>query len=217
MGKEERIFFWTAAILIIVASVFGLSRLLSTPSNIPLPDALSADDWTKGNPSSQVVLIEYADFQCPGCASYHTIIESLLSEFGGHMTFAYRHFPLTSIHDNATLSAQAAEAAGIQGKFWEMHDTLFKNQQSWAPLSTSEFENVLISYASDLGLDQTQFISDLHSGKVEDAVEAEALSAEKAGLGGTPTFFLNGVKLSSPGSLENFRNIIRQEIEKINP
>ncbi|MEK7508222.1 MAG: thioredoxin domain-containing protein, partial [Patescibacteria group bacterium] len=91
----------------------------------------TANAWMKGNPSALVTLVEYSDFQCPACGSYYPIVKRIMAEFGDRINLTYRHFPLRRIHESADLAARASEAAGNQGKFWEMHDMLFENQARW--------------------------------------------------------------------------------------
>lgn len=212
----NRIIFWLIIIFIIAGSIFGLIKLIGSDGDIPLPNEVSADDWIKGNKDATITLIEYSDFQCPVCITYNFLVEDIMAEFGNHIKFVYRHFPLKAIHDNAEFAARAAEAAGLQEKFWEMHDMLFANQSSWSDLNQTDAENAFIGYANTLGLNQKQFMEDMNSKKVKNKVNAQYKSAMKAGLTGTPTFFLNGVKISNPRGLEAFRTLIRQTIEQNN-
>lgn len=201
---------------ILVGSLYGLYRTVSAPEEIPLPNELTEEDWIKGNPDAEVVLIEYSDFQCPACIYFYKMVEEILDEFGNHMQFAYRHFPLKTIHDKATLAAQATEAAGLQGKYWEMYSKIFEYQVTWSSLSVNDAENQFIKYAADFDLDQKQFIEDLNSSKVENLVEAEFKSAIDGGLNSTPTFFLNGERIKNPKTLDDFRTLIRNAIEQTN-
>lgn len=212
----NRIIFWLFIIFIIAGSVFGLLNLVGPNLKIPLPNEVAQDDWIKGNKDAKITIIEYSDFQCPACKTYYGIVKDIVDEFGSHIKFVYRHFPLKNKHENAELASRAAEAAGIQGKFWEMHDFLFENQESWSSLDKSEAENTFIGYAANLNLNQKQFIDDMASAQVIDKVNAQYESAQKAGLGGTPTFFFNGEQISNPRGLEAFRTLIRETIEQNN-
>ena len=133
-----------------------------------------------------------------------------MTEFGDRITFVYRHFPLTSIHQNAEFAARAAEAAGKQGEFWEMHDLLFEKQDEWAKVVN--VSPVFESYADLLGLDLEKFKLDWQSKEVKNLVKAERTHALKVGLQGTPTFFLNGKQIQNPTSLEAFRLIIKSAL-----
>lgn len=212
----ERFLFWLVVIIILAGSFYGLYRAVSTPEEIPLPNELSEEDWIKGNPDSDIILIEYSDFQCPACAHFYQMVEDILDEFGNHIQFAYRHFPLKTIHDKSVLAAQATEAAGLQGKFWEMYSEIFENQATWSILSVNDAENQFIKYAAEIDLDQKQFMEDLNSSKVENLVEAEFQSALEGGLNSTPTFFLNGERIKNPSTLDEFRTLIRNAIEQTN-
>ncbi len=125
----------------------------NTENPKPIPEVTEAD-WSKGNLESPVVLLEYSDFQCPACKARGPIIENLLGEFGDHIRFVYRHMPLSSIHNNAQLAAQATEAAGVQGKFWEMHDHLFETQSEWSGLSKSKLTESQVLAAGELGINK---------------------------------------------------------------
>src|SRR3989344_2713566 len=125
---------WLFAIFVIGAGILGMVKLASRSpqdgGSAVTVDAVSAEDWLKGNRDAQVVLIEYSDFQCPACAFYYPLLKNLTEEFGDKIAMVYRHFPLPN-HQNAKPAAYAAEAAGRQGKFWEMHDMVFENQEEW--------------------------------------------------------------------------------------
>jgi protein-disulfide isomerase len=213
-SSGERFVFWLVVFLLIFGSVLLIIRSIINSNNIPLPNELTENDWIKGNPDAEIILIEYSDFQCPFCALEAEYISEIIAEFGNYIQFTYRHYPLKSIHPNATLAAQAAEAAGLQGKFWEMHDILFTYQSSWSSLSIDQAESEFIKYATDIDIDPKQFLQDLNSKKVEKLVDYEYESAIKGDLTGTPTIFLNAEKIQNPQNVEDFRTIIRQAIEQ---
>jgi len=176
-----------------------------------MPEITDAD-WSKGNLESTIILVEYSDLQCPACKSREPLVEKLIQEFGNHIRFVYRHMPLSSMHKNAQKAAEATEAAGMQDKFWEMHDLLFEKQKDWSDLSNTDFIETLATYAEEIGLDLEQFNSDLESSEVEDAVDEDKEGAIDAGVNSTPTFFLNGSKIN-PKTYEEYRELIRQAIE----
>lgn len=173
--------------------------------------AVNLIDNVKGNASSSVVIIEYSDFQCPACRTYYSITRQLMAEFGGEVAFVYRHFPLTGIHANAELAARAAQAAGKQGKFWEMHDLLFEKQDEWSKMAN--IQPIFESYATLLGISVEQFKIDWASQEVKDFVRAQRNNAIKLGLQGTPTFFVNGKQIQNPTSVEEFRSIIQKALQ----
>ena len=169
-------------------------------------NAISDSDWIKGNKESKITLIEYSDFQCPACVSYYPIIKQVIDSYGDKLVFAYRHFPLSQ-HKNAELAAITAEAAGRQGKFWEMHDAIFNNQKEWS--ENSNAKELFIKYAGDISLNIEQLKSDMTSEELKNKVKSDLNSGISAGVNSTPTFFLNGKKIS-PQSYEDFKNIIEQ-------
>lgn len=174
--------------------------------------AINSGDWIKGNAQATVELIEFSDFQCPACKSMEPILSSVIDEFGNHMKFAYRHLPLKAIHGNSENAAKASEAAGFQGKFWEMHDKIFENQALWSPMSKDQAVEAFASYAQELGLDVEKFKKDFESREVADAVEQDADEAASAAIQSTPTFFLNGERIQ-PRNLENFRTLVKDAIQ----
>ena len=210
--KIKSVSIWTGVAVLILGSIWGLASLVDN-TDVPAPTALLADavseaDWFLGSKTASVVLVEYGDYQCPACAAYHNFTKQLTAEFGENITFVYRHFPLRRIHPNANIAAQAAEAAGKQGKFWEMHDMLYKNQNSWAKSVSAE--KIFAGYAADLGLSAEQFKTDLDSDEIKDKINLDLASAERANLPGTPSFFLNGKTIESPQSYDQFRTLILQ-------
>lgn len=151
---------------------------------------VNPNDQRKGNLNATLTLVEYGDFQCPGCRRAHSLVKRLLKERGNDVQFVFRNFPLRKFHPHAYAAAITAEAAGKQGKFWEMHDLIFENQ---AKLD----ENYLLSLAQDIGLDPTQFVIDTKSDEVRNKIEIDIESGISSGVNGTPTFFLNGNPIST--------------------
>ena len=135
------------------------------------------------------------------------MVKRLAEEEGEKVLVVYRHFPLRSIHKNAENAARASEAASLQGKFWEMHDMLFENQEEWArqgnPKSTFK------TYAERLGLDTDKFMDDLGSSEVRNRVNKDYLTGAKANIPGTPTFFLNGERIQTPRSYAAFKGLVQ--------
>lgn len=117
---------------LITDSLNGKPVPVASDGETKIPNVISPDDWVQGDRNSKVVLIEYSDFQCPACAAYFPIIKQLNEEFDGKIAFVYRHYPLVNIHPYAEPMARAAEAAGKQGKFWEMYDMIFSKQAEWS-------------------------------------------------------------------------------------
>ncbi len=209
---------WTAFAGILALIVWGTISANNEGNNNGTGDGEIIDievnegDWVKGNPDSEIVIIEYSDFQCPACGYYYQIAKDIVSEFGSHIKFVYRHFPLTQIHDNAMLASQAAEAAGVQGKFFEMHDLLFENQSTWSNLSADEAQEIFVEYAQQLELDSEKFIAALNNDDIIDKIEDSYSDGIKAGINSTPTFILNGKQIS-PSDFDDFREIIRETLD----
>ena len=212
MGMLKKLLIWVVLILGLVGATWGMAKLASVPNDQTafLANAVSDSDWIKGKRDAKVVLVEYSDFQCPACAAYAPIINSITEEFGDQIAFVYRHFPL-SYHQQAELAARVAEAAGKKGKFWGMVDLIFVNQKKWENSSKSREE--FVSYAQLLNLNINQFEADLDSPELKKEVENDYLSGVQSKVNSTPTFFLNGVKVQ-PRSYDEFRELILQEINQ---
>ena len=142
----------------------------------------------RGNPDAPVTLEEFADFQCPPCSQFAPFAEELLREYDSRLRVVFRNFPLSG-HEHAREAALAAEAAGLQDKFWEMHDTLYREQETWskAPNARELFE----SYAGTIGLNVDQFKKDMDSDKVRERIDSDRALADSLGIKVTPTLFIN--------------------------
>lgn len=154
-----------------------MSPRLRTPIN--------GDDHSDGPETAPITLVEYGDFECPYCGRAYPIVKALQEQLGDQLRFVFRNFPIREAHPHAEKAAESAEAASEQDRFWEMHDTLFENQRR---LRDSD----LVDYATRLGLDVTQFTSELQSGIYEEKVQEDFMSGARSGVNGTPTFFING-------------------------
>lgn len=160
-------------------------------------------DHVRGPASAPVTLVEYGDFECPYTRRARPVVERLGREFGDELRFAFRNFPLTGIHPHAQAAAEAAEAAGSQGRFWQMHDLLFANQRHL------EGED-LKRYASELGLDPERFGRDLAEGVHAHRVREDFEGGLESGVQGTPTFYINGVRHEGSYDLETLRATIER-------
>ena len=156
-----------------------------TEESVAAPMSLRPEDHTRGTPGSNIVLIEYGDFQCPTCKQAAPVVDMLLERHGGRILFVFRHYPLEQIHPQALLAAQAAESAAAQGRFWEMHQLLFANQQQ---LHGPDLER----YAAQIGLDADSFRADLRTHAHEPRVRADIALGQQAKVRSTPGFFING-------------------------
>lgn len=155
-------------------------------------------DHVFGSRDQKVVLIEYGDFQCPACASAFPVLKEVKEKFKDDLTFIFRNNPLTAIHPNARVGAAAAEAAGLQGKFWEMHDLLFQNQNAWSQASVDKRTGLFEGYAKMIGIkDLNKFKSDLGSKEVTAKIDFDLALGKKVPVQGTPTITLNGEKVEA--------------------
>ena len=159
----------------------------------------------RGDPAAPVVIVEFSDFQCPYCRSVEPTLKALLAKYAGRVSLAYRDYPLREIHPQAQQAAEAARCAGEQGKFWEYHDLLYADGAKFDAGS-------LAGYARSLSLDVQRFTSCLASGKFKQAVEEDLQAGSKAGVNGTPAFFINGIFLSGAQPLSAFEKIIEAEL-----
>lgn len=158
-----------------------------------------------------VSIIEFADFQCPACAMANPSIKKILSEYKGKVSFAFRHFPLPQ-HRNAVIAARAAESAGEQGKFFEMAETLYINQERWA--ESREPREIFINLAHDLGLNEDKFLKDMESGKYDKRIEEDKYDGIRLGINSTPTLFINNMRLTEAPTYKNIKARIDAELRK---
>jgi protein-disulfide isomerase len=193
-------------LLVVGGAIFSFSGE-SEPIEVTNEDLLKENTQVLGSRDSKVVIVEFSDFQCPACAAAHLIVKQVVDMYGDKILFAYRHFPIVTAHPHALKAAEAAEAAGEQGKFWEYHDLLFSNQEN---LSDED----LISYAKRLGLDLKKFEDALRSEKFKDKVTADMDGGGKIGIRATPTFFINGERHQGVIDLEKFKSLIDAELAK---
>lgn len=210
----KKIGYYLVLTIILIGGLFGVWKITSKSTETkPIDFTLTKNDRTKGNKESKVILIEYSDFQCPACKAYFPLVKQIADTFKDKIAIVYRHFPLPQ-HQNAQKAAYAAEAAGAQGKFWDMHDLLFKNQENWADKSNAD--EILLSYAKELKLDEEQFKKDKESKAIKEKVNADLSSGQEAQVNSTPSFFLNGEKLDNPQNFEAFKKIIEETIANQN-
>jgi protein-disulfide isomerase len=154
----------------------------------------------RGSSDAPVTLVEFGDFECPPCAFYQPIVMKLLQEHPEKVQLEFHHFPLTTIHPNALAAAVAAEAAGDQGQFWAMHDLLYSNQQKWSHKPNAEA--IFKEFASQLGLDADQFATALHAPETRQRVTEDIARGRDRKVSGTPSFFINGMKIANPPQTE---------------
>jgi len=182
-----KIFLGVAALLIVGSIV------ISNQASSNADEGVVIETYVKGNADASVVVTEYSDFQCPACAQFYPVVKELMEERGDDIRFEYKHFPLVSIHPFAVQAAKAAEAAGQQGKFYEMHDKIFEGQTTWS--RSANPMPFFVQYAEELELDVSTFRRHMRSGLIDQKVQDSFNEAREKGYTGTPTFELNGERM----------------------
>ncbi|HKO98516.1 MAG TPA: thioredoxin domain-containing protein [Pyrinomonadaceae bacterium] len=186
---KKYIGFLIAAAVLVVVVLAGLAIIRSRGNQELTSDAEVSEQSTPAV-QSVVTLEEFGDYQCPPCAQLHPALKSLKKELGPNLNFVFRNLPLSTIHKNALAAAQAAEAARMQNRFWEMHDLLYENQSLWA--EERDPKSHFRRFAEDLGLDTVRFETDMKSDQVRFRLEADQDAAVRLGIDGTPTVLING-------------------------
>jgi len=207
--------FWGVIIIVVLvlAGIFVLSGNKSNSSNKSGSGSTSSlTQHIEGQGKSDVTLVEYGDYECPYCGQYFPTVKQIETEYDQQIHFQFRNFPLVSIHQNAFAAARAAEAAGLQGKFWEMNSALYESQSQWT--SASDATPIFNQYATQLGLNVAQFKSDSASSKVNSLINADMAEGNKLSIQGTPTFFLDGKQIQVANSPAAFEKLINAEIAK---
>ncbi|MDB5188004.1 MAG: Na+/H+ antiporter NhaA [Candidatus Kaiserbacteria bacterium] len=195
-------------ITVVLAAMSGSAKPITGKTSIQTTP-VSSSDHVRGNASSSVSVIEYGDFECPACGAYEPIMQKLTQTYGDRVAFVFRQFPLYQIHPNAIISAQASEAASLQGKFWAMHDALYSNQDAWSTVSTDTVvKDKFDTYAQSIGLDVAKFNTDVVSQSIVANVQSQLSQGESINIDHTPTFFINGVEIDNPASADAFSKLI---------
>lgn len=208
-GKSKKLVNW-----VLVAAVLGfVGYRFYVWVNTPVDNTVATEvtevaeeEWVKGDPQAEHTLIEYGDFQCPSCAGHAPFVAGLVSE-QENLKVVYRHFPLVNIHPNAMPAALASEAAGQQGKFWEMHDILYDRQSEWSGAGNPA--ETFSGYAEELELDMEKYQADFESEEVRTAVNNDILSGNRGGVDSTPTFILNGSRVVLTRNINDFVDKVR--------
>ncbi|HVT00936.1 MAG TPA: thioredoxin domain-containing protein [Patescibacteria group bacterium] len=178
------------------------------------PVVISSAGYAIGPNNAKVTLVEYGDLQCPACKAYEPFVQQIRKDYAKNVKLIYKNFPLTSVHPNAMLAARAAVSAGNQGKFYPMHDLLYDKQEEWADLPASQAEEKIMGYAESLKLDMDKFKKDINASATIDVIKNTQDEGIKVGVNGTPTFFLDNVKLENPQSYQDFQKLIDSELKK---
>lgn len=215
-------------IVLIFIGFFAFNKNSGNNSSGNSNSTAQASNHVEGNNKKNVTLVEYGDYECPICYAYYQPVKQVVAQFNDDIQFQFRNLPLSSVHKNAFAGARAAEAASLQGKFWEMHDKLYETQDptgqgGWVA-SNNVLNDYFVSYAQQIGLDVSKFKQDYSSQKVNDIINADLAAFSKTGQSqATPTFFLDGKyvdnsKFADPNtgnpSVQKFASVLNAEIAK---
>ena len=202
-----------AAVLLMAVGVGVLMFRSSQPQPPPTPTPASGSRATSSGPASKgvVTIDEYGDYQCPPCGGLHPILKTLRGEYGGRIQIAFHHFPIPQLHNHALETSYAAAAAGLQGKFWEMHNLLYDNQSVWSQVG--DIRPILINFARQIGLDVPRFTRDMDGLQVVTIVSEDTRQASARGVNSTPTVFINDQLIPNDNlTVEGLRKEINQRL-----
>jgi protein-disulfide isomerase len=171
-----------------------------------LTQPVSAHDHAEGPADAPLTLVEYGDYQCPYCGAAYPIVKQLQKRLGKKLRFVFRNFPLTQAHPYARIAAEAAEAAALQDKFWEMHDLLFEQQTLLKP-------EIIPLWAKRIGLNVEQFGIDIQQGVIAKRIKEDRQSGIRSGVNGTPTFFINGIRYDGSPDYASLRAALKSELD----
>jgi len=195
MMRKYRSFLIVAIVLVVtVAGGCDHQQLSGNQNSSATPTTPASAELPRNIPADTVVTLEeFGDYQCPPCGALHPGLKQLKEEFGTHVNFVFRNLPLATIHKNAMAAAQAAEAARMQDRFWEMHDLLYENQDLWK--EDVNPRTIFLKFAADLGLNNGRFVRDMDGEQVKLRIEADQSAAVELGINGTPTILIDGRQL----------------------
>ena len=205
-----------AIIAAVLAAAIGAGALMfrSTqpqPSTTSSPAGSPIASPTAVTPKSVVTIEEFGDYQCPPCGALHPAVKNLKNEYGDRVRFVFYHYPLTQIHKHALEAAHAAAAAGLQGRFLEMHNLLYESQNAWS--EASDLRPIVVNFARQLGLDVERFVRDMDGARVDALVSADVRRANSMGVNATPTLFIDGQLIENENlTIENLRKEINQRL-----
>jgi protein-disulfide isomerase len=174
--------------------------------SVTLTPSVSARDHAQGPAGAPLTLVEYGDYQCPYCGAAYTVVKRLQKALGKKLCFVFRNFPLTQMHPYALVAAEAAEAAALQGKFWEMHDLIYERQ---AILEAG----ILPDWAGEVGLDLAKFEAAIRQKDIAQRIKDDRMSGIRSGVNGTPSFFINGARHDGPPDYNSLGAALEQELQ----
>jgi protein-disulfide isomerase len=198
------------AVVVVLIGIFIITgnNKAAAPSGSSQPTS-----HVEGQNQDKVTLVEYGDYECPFCGQYYPIVKDVVAQYSQYISFQFRNLPLTQIHPNALAGARAAEAAGLQNDYWQMHDALYTNQNSW--VSSGDPESYFVTYAQQIGLNIPKFKQDFASEAVNNSINADIAAFNKTGAEeATPSFFLDGKQVNPSESVASFEQILNAAILK---
>lgn len=213
MKKEIKNLIIIAIVGIVV--IGGIFAMLKTPTNSQTVDQallIHEDSYEllEGKPiNAKVTVVEFGDFECPACGFSHGIFKQILLAYPDQVNLVFRHYPLPQ-HKTALIAAEAAEAAGEQGKFWQMYDLLYENQEKWS--AKAEALDIFAEYAKQLNLDVEKFKKDIQDEKYKEKIKRDQADGDKLILTGTPTIYINGQKYTGGLSFQGIKNAIEAQL-----
>ncbi len=216
MTKEAKVLGVIAAVVIVggvLLAVFANPQPKEAGKSVDEKSLIRDNSYMTKQASAKVNVVEFGDFQCPACGAAQPILKKIIEEYKDNkdVNLVFRHFPLDSIHPNAHISSEAAEAAGAQGKFWEMYDKLYENQSIWTELPDPS--DILAGFAQQLGLDVGKFKSEVSSRRYTDVIKADQEDGNKLGVNSTPTIYINGEKMDSY-QYDKLKSKIEEDLKK---
>lgn len=221
MDKEAKVFlgFAVGMVALVIAGAVLLSKSSSTANTNTTPEVVTdssyliRDNSNKlGKDDAKVKFVEFGDFQCPACGSANPIVKTLLAEYPDDVQFIFRNFPLISIHPNARPAAIAVEAAGVQGKYWEMFNKVFETQDDWSEARNAE--EIFVGFAKELKLDEQKFKDSLKNSEITKKIDQDMSDGDSLGVNSTPSFFINGTKYAGGLSYDQLKASIESALQK---
>jgi protein-disulfide isomerase len=201
------------AVAVAAGAAVYLSRQPDQPAQtaaIPTHADIKGGGHIRGPENASLTLVEFGDYQCPSCGAYHPLVKEILNRYPQQLRLEFHHFPLVTIHPNSLLASKAAEAAGEQGHYWEMHDALFDHQREWA--DSPNAEPIFIALAGRFGLDINRFMQAIRSPQVQDRILKDVERGNNAKVEAVPTFFINGEQVHVKLSMEDFVQVIEAHL-----
>jgi protein-disulfide isomerase len=206
-------------IIVLVAVAAGAAVYLSRSADHPAETAgtpsrvdIKSGGHSRGPANAQLTLVEFGDYQCPSCGAFHPLVKEILNRYPDKVRLEFHHFPLIDLHPNAMMAAMAAEAAGEQGRYWEMHDALFENQGVWAPSRNAEA--AFLTLANRIGLNLNQFMQNLRNPAIQGRILQDVTLGNNVQIRETPTFFINGQRVYVQPTIDDFVKVIEAHLNK---